>query len=211
MLKRNLVLRLASALAAASAVGLVPAFAYAAGPSAAITRPSAGMASVVLINRDTASGETLTVNFGGTTYTIPPQGGSSPNQVEFNLAPGSYDFTASVPGISAISHSINVAAGRVTSLSFQDNTADLQNGDQDADDVAQTQQVMTVVGNESDEHETKASDRDTAKDKVSGSDESSEKDSGPDGDEVHLQLGPSTVNDNDDLLVTVGDMTAQAQ
>jgi hypothetical protein len=199
MLKRNLVLRLVSALAAASAAGLLPSAIYAAGPSAAITRPSAGMASVVLINQDTGKGETLTVTFNSTPYTIAPQGGSSPNQVEFTLAPGSYDFTASVPGITPVSHSIYVAAGKVTSLSFQDNTADLQNADQDADDAASTQQIVSVVGNESDEHETKTGSKDEAKD------------SGPDGDEVHLQLGPSTVQDNDDILVTVGDMTAMAK
>jgi hypothetical protein len=200
MLRRNLVLRLVSALAAVSAIGLLPAAAsYAAGPSAAIARPAAGMASVVLINQDTGKNETLTVTFNGTPYTIAPQGGSSSNQAEFSLAPGSYDFTASVPGITSVSHSIYVAADKVTSLSFRDNPADLQNADQDADDTAATQQLVSVVGNESDEHETKTGDKDEAKD------------SGPDGDEVHLQLGPSTVQDNDDILVTVGDMTAMAK
>jgi hypothetical protein len=200
MLKRNLVLRLVSALAAVSAIGLLPAAAsYAAVPSAAITKPAAGMAGVVLINQDTGKNETLTVTFNGTPYTIAPQGSSS-SQVEFSLAPGSYDFTASVPGIASISHSIYVAADKVTSLSFRDNAADLQNNDQDADDTAQTQQVVSVVGNESDEHETKT-----------GTNKDEAKDSGPDGDEVHLQLGPSTVQDNDDILVTVGDMTAMAQ
>ena len=211
MLKRNLILRLVSALAAASAIGLLPAFTYAAGSSAAITKPPAGMGSVVLINQDGGS-ETLSVNLGGTTYTVAPQGGSGSNQVEFNLAPGSYTYSASVPGISAINKSVDVVAGKVTSLSFQDNTADIQNGDQDADDVAQTQ-LVTVVGNESDEHETKKNDKDkSTSDKHSGKKESSEqKDSGPDGDETHLVAVPGTVNDNDDLLVTVGDLTSQAQ
>jgi hypothetical protein len=204
MLRRNLVLRLVSALAAVSATGLLPAAIYAASPSAAITKPAAGMASVVLINQDTGKNETLTVTFNGTPYTIAPQGGSSSNRVEFSLAPGSYDFTASVPGITSVSHSIYVAADKVTSLSFQDNAADMQNSDRDADDTAQTQQVVTVVGNESDEHETK-------QETENGTVKSEQKDSGPDGDEVHLQLGPSTVQDNDDILVTVGDMTAMAQ
>ena len=210
MLKRNLILRLVSALAAASAIGLLPAFTYAAGSSAAITKPPAGMGSVVLINQDGGS-ETLSVNLGGTTYTVAPQGGSGSNQVEFNLAPGSYTYSASVPGISGINKSIDVVAGKVTSLSFQDNAAELANGDNDGDDVAQTT-LITVVGNEADEHESKSSDRDKAADKKSGSKESSEqKDSGPDGDETHLVLGPSVVNDNDDILVTVGDLTSQAQ
>ncbi len=213
MLKKNLVLRLVSALAAASAIGLLPAFTYAAGPSSAATiaKPPAGMGSIVLINQDAKSGETLTVSFNGTTYTVAPQGGSGSNQVEFNLAPGSYTYSASVPGISGINNSVDVVAGKVTSLSFQDNAAELANGDQDSDDVAQTQ-LIAVVGNESDEHETKKNDKDAAKDKKSGSKESSEqKDSGPDGDETHLVLGPSVVNDNDDILVTVGDLTSQAQ
>ena len=212
MLRKNLFLRFVSTLAVASATGILPAMAYAAGPSAAIAKPPAGMGSIVLINMDSASGETLTVNVGGTSYTVAPQGGSSPNQVEFNLAPGSYNYTASVPGISAINNSFAVTAGKVTSLSFQDNTADIQNGDQDSDDIAQTQ-LVAVVGNESDEHETKKNDKDkNSTDKKSGSKEGSEqKDSGPDGDETHLVAVPGTVNDNDDLLVTVGDMTAQAK
>jgi len=155
------------------------------------------MGSIVLINLDNGS-ETLTVNVGGTTYTVAPQGGSGSSQVEFNLAPGSYNYTASVPGISGINNSFTVTAGKVTSLSFQDNTADIQNGDQDADDIATTQ-LVTVVGNESDEHEH-------PKGKKSG-----DKDSGPDGDETHLVAVPGTVNDSDDLLVTVGDMAAQAK
>jgi hypothetical protein len=198
MLTRNLVLRLVSALAATSAIGLLPAVSYAAGSGAAIAKPPAGMGSVVLINQDTMSGETLTVTFNGTPYTVAPQSGSATSEMEINLAPGSYTYSASLPGISAINKSVDVTAGRVTSLSFQPNTADLQNGDQDADDIAQTQ-LVTVVGNESDEHEHKKGDKDEPKD------------SGPDGDETHLVLGPSVVNDNDDLLVTVGDMTSQAQ
>ena len=210
MSRRNLFLRFVSMLAVASATGLLPAMAYAAGPSAAITKPPAGMGSVVLINQDGGS-ETLSVNLGGTTYTVAPQGGSGSNQVEFNLAPGSYTYSASVPGISAINKSVDVVAGKVTSLSFQDNTADDLNGSQDSDDVAQTQ-LVTVVGQESDEHESKKNDSDKAKDKASGKKESSEqKDSGPDGDETHLVAVPGTVNDNDDLLVTVGDLTSQAQ
>ena len=199
MLKRTLLLRLVSALAVASAVGLLPAASYAAGPSASLALPPAGLGSIVLINLDKGN-EALTVNFGGTTYTVSPQGGSGSNQVEFNLAPGSYNYTASVPGITGISNSISVAAGKVTSLSFQDNTADIQNGDQDSDDIATTQ-LVTVVGNESDEHEHPKGDKN----------KDEQKDSGPDGDETHLVAVPGTVNDNDDLLVTVGDMTALAK
>jgi len=211
VLNRNLMLRLVSALAVASAIGLLPAFTYAAGSGAAITKPPAGMGSVVLINQDTTSGATLTVTVNGTPYTVAPQSGSSTSQVEFNLAPGSYTYSANLPGVSAINQSVDVVAGKVTSLSFQPNSADIANGDQDADDVAQTQFVQ-VVGNESDEHETKKSDNDKAKDKKSGKKESSEqKDKGPDGDETHLVAVPGTVNDNDDILVTVGDLTSQAQ
>jgi hypothetical protein len=199
MLKRNLLLRTVSALAVASAIGLLPAFTYAAGPSPAPTLPPAGMGSIVLINLDGGS-ETLSVNVGGTPYTVAPQGGSGSNQVEFNLAPGSYSYTASVPGVTGITNSINVAAGKVTSLSFQDNTADIQNGDQDADDIATTQ-LVTVVGRESDEHEHPKNDKD----------KDEQKDSVNDGDETHLVAAPGTVNDNDDLLVTVGDMTALAK
>ncbi len=210
MLKRNLVLRLVSALAIASAVGLLPAVTYAAGSSAAITKPPAGMGSVVLINQESGN-EALTVNLNGNSYTVPAQGGSSASQVEFNLAPGSYTYNASAPGIAPINESVNVTAGKVTSLTFQPNSADDLNGAQDADDAAQTQ-LVTVNGGE--EHEVKKDD----KDKSSTSDKpstrkvkKSDNGDGPDGDDTHLVSVPGTVNDNDDLVVTVGDLTSQAQ
>ena len=210
MLRRNLFLRFVSALAVASAIGLLPAFTYAAGPSAAIAKPPAGMGSVVLINQESGN-ETLTVNVGGTPYTVAPQGGSGSSQVEFNLAPGSYSYSASAPGIAAINASFTVTAGKVTGLTFQPNPSDDMNGAQDADDVATTQLVQ-VVGRESDEHEHAKNDKDkSSKDKTKGKDGDDQKDSGNDGDETHTVAVPGTINDNDDLLVTVGDMTAQAQ
>ncbi len=211
LFKNNLVLRLVSALAVASAIGLLPAATYAAGPAAAaITKPPAGMGSIVLINMESGN-ETLTVNVGSNTYTVAPQGGSGSNQVEFNLAPGSYSYTASAPGIAAVNNSFTVTAGQVTGLTFQPNPSDDMNGAQDADDVAQAQ-LTTVVGNESDEHEKAKNDKDkssSAKDKPSSKKE--DKGDGPDNDETHLVLGPSVVNDNDDLQVTTADLTSQAQ
>ncbi len=212
MLKNNLVLRFVSALAIISATGLLPALAYAAGSGAAITKPPSGMGSIVLINQESGS-ETLTVNVNGNTYTVPAQGGSSANQVEFNLAPGSYTYSASVPGIAGINNSFTVTAGMVTGLTFQPNAADDMNGAQDADDVAQTQ-LVTVNGGE--EKETKKDDKDksSTSDKASSSKSSSKKEDngdGPDGDDTHLVTVPGTVNDNDDLTVAVGDLTSQAQ
>ncbi len=210
MLKRNLVLRLVSTLAIASAVGLLPAVTYAAGSSAAITKPPAGMGSIVLINQESGN-EALTVNLNGTSYAVPAQGGSSASQVEFNLAPGSYTYTASAPGIASVNENVTVTAGKVTSLTFQPNSADDLNGAQDADDAAQTQ-LVTVNGGE--EHEVKKDDKDTSKtsDKPSTrKTKKSDNGDGPDGDDTHLVSVPGTVNDNDDLVVTVGDLTSQAQ
>ncbi len=205
MLKRNLVLRIVSALAAASAVGLLPAFVHAAPPSATIAKPPAGMGSIVLINQESGS-ETLTLTLNGNSYTVAPT-----NQMEINLAPGSYTYSASVPGVAPINESVDVTTGKVASLTFQPNAADDLNGASDSDDVAQTQLVAV---NNGEEREVKKDDKDTSKtsDKPSTrKTKSSDKGDGPDGDDTHLVAVPGTVNDNDDLVVTVGDLTSQAQ
>jgi hypothetical protein len=41
--------------------------------------------------------------------------------VEINLAPGTYDYTASMGGIGSVTRSVDVVAGKVTSLAFMDN------------------------------------------------------------------------------------------
>ena len=155
MLKGNLLfLRLVSAMAIGLALASSPAFSYAATGSA-LTLPPAGMGSIVLVNLD-GGNETLTVNFGGTIFTVPPQGGVSPNQVEFNLPTGTYSYTASVAGIGSITNSITVVAGRVLSLAFSDNLADLANGDQNGDD----QSVITtqVISTDNDDENAESDD-----------------------------------------------------
>jgi hypothetical protein len=126
-------------LIAISAVAVFPAFAkgpqdtahdvtgnyavYGTGNTGPLVLPSAGMGSIVLVNYDGA-GEPLMVDFNDIDYVIPAstQGQSGVwNHVEISLAPGIYDYTASVPGIGTVTRSVDVVAGKVTSLGFLDN------------------------------------------------------------------------------------------
>jgi hypothetical protein len=104
--------------------------------------PAPGMASVDLINYFGAGGE-LSVDFAGIRYTVPASldGGSGVwNHLEFSLAPGTYNYTASVLGNDTIiNDTITVEAGKVTSLGFYGNLADIlaekDNDDKPKDNV----------------------------------------------------------------------------
>ncbi len=165
-----------------------PALIHAAGSSIAL--PPAGMGSIVLINYDGGS-EELDVNFSGTMYKVPPETNGAPSQIEINLAPGSYNYTASVAGNhTTINNTINVVAGKVTSLGFVDNLADIKNGDEGSDDES--------VHSES----ANSGDTDAQADKGSKVDKDN------DNDKTEKKI---MAHDQDDLLLTVGDMTSQAQ
>jgi hypothetical protein len=147
MLNKNLLLKVSSLLV----VGLMvasPAFAkspkdsksegrledsteqsaiWGTGNTGALALPAAGMGSINLINYD-GGGEQLTVDFNGIDYAVPasPLGGSGIwNHVEFSVAPGTYNWTASVMGNdTVVNGTISVVAGKVTSIGFYDNLAD---------------------------------------------------------------------------------------
>jgi hypothetical protein len=160
MFNKNLLLRVSSLLVVGLMIATTAGISYAAGPSvdsdnkkdaddhtpsavmgmgntAALALPSSGMGSIDLINYDGAN-ETLTVDFAGVTYQIPgsPNGGSGVwNHAQIFLAPGTYNYTASVPGNDTVlNNTIEVVAGKVTSLGFYDNIAETQNGDKGGDD-----------------------------------------------------------------------------
>src|SRR5512135_2732804 len=142
MLKNLLLLRVVSAMAIVLAVASLPSRTLA---DSSLSLPPAGMGSVVLMNQDTGTNEVLSVNFGGSPFTVAPQGSTMSNQVEFNIAPGTYSYTASVAGIGTVNGTVTVPAGRVISLAFVDNTADLANADQNGDDQPTiVQQVVSV-------------------------------------------------------------------
>jgi hypothetical protein len=148
MLNKNLLLKVSSLLV----IGLMvatPAVALAKEPkvtgdfavygtanTGALALPAAGMGSINLINYFGA-GDQLTVDFNGIDYVVPasPDGGNGVwNHAEFSLAPGTYNWTASVMGIdSVVNGTITVQAGRVTSIGFYGNPANL-NGDNGNDD-----------------------------------------------------------------------------
>jgi hypothetical protein len=97
------------------------------GNAGALAMPAPGMASVDLINYFGAGGE-LTVDFAGITYNVPASlngGNQQWNHLQFNLPPGTYNYTASVTGNdTVINNTITVEAGKVTSLGFYANLAD---------------------------------------------------------------------------------------
>ncbi len=154
MLNKNFVLKVTSLLAVALMLN-APALALAKGPESkedskvtanfavfgtgntgALALPASGMGSIELINYDGGSSQ-LTVDFNGIDYVLPPsmQGGSGVwNHVEFSLAPGTYNFSASVTGNPTIlNESITVWAGKVTSIGFYDNP-ELAAGQEEDDD-----------------------------------------------------------------------------
>ncbi len=139
MFKKSLWLRVVLLLVILSTIAVLPAFAAdpkkennvtanfavsGTGNTEAITLPAAGMGSIALINYDGGGGGPLVVDFNGINYTIPPstQGQSGVfNHVEISLAPGMYNYTASVAGVGNVTRSVEVVAGKVTSLGFVDN------------------------------------------------------------------------------------------
>ncbi len=186
MLRNKLLLRLVSAMAIGLAVLNAPGFSLAASP---VSLPPAGMGSVVLVNQDTGPNETLNVNFAGSIYTIAPRGSTASNQVQFNIPPGTYSYTAGVAGIGSVNGTLTVPADRVLSLAFVDNAADLANGDQNADD--QPVVVQTVTADNDDEN--------AEGDRESKADEESEESKGheaaettADGDETATPVATNT-------------------
>ena len=144
MLNKNLLLKVSSLLVIGTMLAGAPALALAKGPkeerevtgnfavigsgnTAALAMPASGMASVDLINYFGAGGE-LTVDFAGITYKVPASlngGNQQWNHLQFNLAPGTYNYSASVTGNdTVINNTISVEAGKVTSLGFYANLAD---------------------------------------------------------------------------------------
>jgi len=145
MLNKNLLLKVSSLLVIGAMLAGSPALALAKGPkttehevtgnyavigsgnSGALAMPAPGQASVDLINYFGAGGE-LTVDFAGITYKVPASlngGNQQWNHLQFNLPPGTYNYTASVTGNdTVINNTITVEAGKVASLGFYANLAD---------------------------------------------------------------------------------------
>jgi len=130
MLKRNLVLKLGTLMIAVSALAASPTLIYAhkkdddttvapivLANAAQIARPAAGMGSIVWTNY-MGKGDELFVDLAGTQYAVPEETNGIPVRGQISLAPGTYNFTASVPNVGSVTRSIDVAAGHVIGLSF---------------------------------------------------------------------------------------------
>jgi hypothetical protein len=102
------------------------------------TRPAAGMASLVLLN-SFGSGAPLTIDLqrgnlvsvredkknthqfiidSENLYTLPEATNSGMGHLQLNLAPGTYNYTASVPNVGTMNGTIEVTPGQVIGLSF---------------------------------------------------------------------------------------------
>ncbi len=114
-----------------------PAASYAAGPASGLSLPPAGMGSVDVINYDGGS-DTLTVSLSGTTFQVPPSlngGNQQWNHVQFNLAPGTYSYSATFPNDDTNAQgNFTVTAGRITGLGFYRNLADDDSSNGKGDD-----------------------------------------------------------------------------
>jgi hypothetical protein len=101
-------------------------------------RPVAGMGSIVFLN-SFGSGAPLTVDLqkgnleavredrqnthqfivsSDNLYTVPEATNSGMGRLQLNLAPGSYNYTASVPNIGAVNGSFDLTPGQVVGLNF---------------------------------------------------------------------------------------------
>ena len=101
-------------------------------------RPAAGMGSIVWLN-SFGSGAPLTVDLqrgnlvsvrdnkrnthefivdSQSLYTVPEAAKGVMGHLQLNLAPGTYNYTASVPNVGTVNGTIEVAAGQVMGLSF---------------------------------------------------------------------------------------------
>jgi hypothetical protein len=101
-------------------------------------RPAAGMGSIVWLN-SFGSGAPLTIDLqrgnlvstrddhknthefivdSENLYTLPEATNSGMGHLQLNLAPGTYNYTASVPNVGTVNGTIEVTAGQVIGLSF---------------------------------------------------------------------------------------------
>jgi hypothetical protein len=73
-----------------------------------------GKASLVFVNY---TGDELTVDLNGQLYRVPPAANSLPGRVQLDVDPGTYRYTASVPG-GSLNDEVTVGAGQVTGLNI---------------------------------------------------------------------------------------------
>ena len=91
---------------------------FAIATSSPLALPSAGQGSLVFINYNGGS-EELDVTVQNMLYKVPANVNGQHTWFQVFLAPGTYDYTASVPGAqNAQTNSIDVVAGKVTQLGF---------------------------------------------------------------------------------------------
>ena len=102
------------------------------------SRPATGMGSIVWLN-SFGSGAPLTVDLqkgnlvsvredkrnthefivdSQSLYTVPEAANGAMGHLQLNLAPGTYNYTASVPNVGTVNGTIEVTAGQVMGLSF---------------------------------------------------------------------------------------------
>jgi len=78
------------------------------------TAPAPAKASLVLVNY---TGDELTVDLNGQLYRVPPAANSLPGRVQLDVDPGTYRYTASVPG-GSLNDEVTVGPGQVMGLNI---------------------------------------------------------------------------------------------
>jgi hypothetical protein len=118
MLGRNLLLKISALmLVALFLVGLPASISAAGNDTWRPNLPPAGTGSVVWTNHF-GQGAELILDLEGTLYKVAEKTNDIPGRLQLNLAPGTYTYTASVPGVGAAGRTVEVVAGRVINLSF---------------------------------------------------------------------------------------------
>jgi hypothetical protein len=87
------------------------------GNTGALAMPEPGWASIVWTNYNGGS-DALNVDVLGVYYTVAPQSGSTPGQMQIFVQPGTYAYTASVADLGSVTRDIQVSAGQVIRLGF---------------------------------------------------------------------------------------------
>ena len=134
MLTKNLLFKFAALMFITLLLVGLPASLYAAGNDTwQPSLPPAGQGSVVWTNHF-GQGWELFVDLEGSLYKIPEKSNDIPGRLQLDLAPGTYTYTASVPGVGAATQTVEVKPGRVINLSLAGRVEIKENNHRNDDD-----------------------------------------------------------------------------
>src|SRR5262245_48658464 len=134
MLTKNFLFKFATLIFITLLLVGLPASLYAAGNDTwQPTLPAAGKGSVVWTNHF-GQGWEFFLDLEGSLYKIPEKSNDIPGRLQLDLAPGTYTYTASVPGVGSATQIVEVKPGRVINLSFAGRVEIKENNHRNDDD-----------------------------------------------------------------------------